>query len=61
MVRIPMEWALPYGSRSVFNLDLRPIQRDGGQMLRGNAELYEMTQPSSYGETMRQWNSVFRP
>ncbi len=61
MIRIPMEWALPYGSRSVFNLDLRPIQRDGGQMLRGNAQLYDMTQSSSYGETMRQWNSVFRP
>ena len=40
---------------------LRPIQRDGGQMLRGNARLYDMTQPSSYGEMMRQWDSVFRP
>jgi hypothetical protein len=61
MIRIPMEWALPFGSRSVFDLSLRPIQRDGGQMLRGNAQLYDMTQPSSYGETMRQWDSVFRP
>ena len=60
MIRIPMEWTLPFSSRSVFDLSLRPIQRDGGQMLRGNAELYEMTQPSSYGETMRQWDSVFR-
>jgi hypothetical protein len=61
MIRIPMEWALPFGSRSVFDLSLRPIQRDGGQMLRGNTQLYDMTQPSSYGETMRQWDSVFRP
>jgi hypothetical protein len=61
MIRIPMEWALPFGSRSVFDLSLRPIQRDGGQMLRGNAQLYDMTQSSSYGETMRQWDSVFRP
>lgn len=61
MIRIPMEWALPFGSRSAFDLSLRPIQRDGGQMLRGNTQLYDMTQPSSYGETMRQWDSVFRP
>jgi hypothetical protein len=61
MIRIPMEWALPFGSRNVFDLNLRPIQRDGGQMLRGNAQLYDMTQSSSYGETMRQWDSVFRP
>ena len=61
MIRIPMEWALPFGSRNTFDLNLRPIQRDGGQMLRGNTQLYDMTQPSSYGETMRHWNSVFRP
>ena len=61
MIRIPMEWALPFGSRSVFDLSLRPIQRDGGQMLRGNTQLYDLTQSSSYGETMRQWDSVFRP
>jgi hypothetical protein len=61
MVRIPLEWVLPFGTRSVFDLDMRPIQRDGGQMLRGNAQLWDMTQPSSYGEIMRQWDSVFRP
>jgi hypothetical protein len=61
MIRIPMEWALPFGSRNVFDLRLRPIQRDGGQMLNGNTQLYDMTQSSSYGETMRQWDSVFRP
>jgi len=60
-IRIPMEWALPFGSRSVFDLALRPIQRDGGQMLFGNTQLYDMTQSSSYGETLRQWDSVFRP
>jgi hypothetical protein len=61
MIRIPMEWALPFGSRSVFDVSLRPIQRDGGQMLNGNTQLYDMTQSSSYGETLRQWDSVFRP
>ena len=60
-IRIPMEWALPFGSRSVFDVALRPIQRDGGQMLNGNTQLYDMTQSSSYGETIRQWDSVFRP
>jgi hypothetical protein len=57
---IPMEWALPIGTTAKFEEDLRPIQRDGGQPLYNDAELYDMTQPSSYGDLQRQWPHVFQ-
>ncbi|HEY6578822.1 MAG TPA: YjbH domain-containing protein, partial [Rhizomicrobium sp.] len=57
---IPMEWALPLGTTTKFEEDLRPIQRDGGQPLDNDAELYDMTQSSSYGDLERQWPHVFQ-
>jgi len=60
IIRIPLEWTLPLGSRSLIDLDFRPIQRDGGQRLDGAQQLYDMTQPSNYGAVLRQWDSVFR-
>jgi hypothetical protein len=57
---IPTEWALPFGSPNKFEEDLRPIQRDGGQPLNNDAELYDMTQTSSYGDLERQWPNVFQ-
>jgi hypothetical protein len=58
---IPLEWAAPFSTSSVYDLELRPIQRDGGQMMLGNKRLYGMTDGSDYGELSRQWGSVFRP
>jgi hypothetical protein len=60
-IRIPVEWALPFGSQSALDTEVRPIQRDGGQRLNGVQQLYDMTQRSSYGEMLRQWDSVFHP
>ena len=57
---IPTEWALPFGTPSKFDEELRPIQRDGGQPLNNDAELYDMTQTSSYGDLERQWPHVFQ-
>jgi len=57
---IPTEWAVPFGSTSTYELDLRPIQRDGGQPLDNDATLYDLTQSSSYGDLQRQWPHVFQ-
>jgi hypothetical protein len=57
---IPLEWALPIGTTTLFEEDLRPIQRDGGQPLYNDAQLYDMTQSSSYGDMERQWSHVFQ-
>lgn len=57
---IPMEWVLPFGTTTNYELDLRPVQRDGGQELDNDATLFDMTQSSSDGDLQRQWPSVFK-
>jgi hypothetical protein len=58
---IPLEWAAPFSSQGGYDLQLRPITRDGGQRLYVDTRLYDMTDPSDYGALSRQWNSVFGP
>ena len=60
-ITIPLEWLVPFGTRGQYSLDMRPIQRDGGQRLVGDDTLYDMIDPSDYGAMMTQWRSVFRP
>ncbi len=57
---IPLEWVLPYGSSTNEELDLRPVERDGGQRLNNDATLFDLTQSSSEGDLQRQWPSVFK-
>ena len=57
---IPLEWSLPVGTTTLFEEDLRTIQRDGGQPLYNDAQLYDMTQSSSYGDLERQWPHVYQ-
>ena len=56
---IPTEFVLPFGTTTRFEEDLRPVQRDGGQVLNNDAILYDMTQSSSYGDLERQWPHLF--
>ena len=56
---IPFEWGAPFRTQSAYGLELRPIQRDGGQRLAGDAILYDITDSSDYGQILQQWNSVF--
>jgi hypothetical protein len=50
IIRIPLQWMLPMETQSQFALDLRPVQRDGGQTLAGDAPLYEETRRASEAE-----------
>ena len=43
VIRIPLGWALPVETQGVWGLDIRPVQRDGGQRLMGDAVLFEET------------------
>jgi len=52
-IRIPLSWALPIYTQNSYDLALRPVQRDGGQVLNGDARLYEQTRRSSLGEQYR--------
>jgi len=53
IIRIPLGWIAPLESQSQLALDLRPVQRDGGQVLAGDATLYEETRAASEGELLR--------
>lgn len=54
IIRIPLGWVAPLETQSQIAMDLRPVQRDGGQTLGGDATLYEETRGTSEGELLRQ-------
>jgi len=53
MLRIPLNWIAPIETQAQFGMDLRPVQRDGGQRLAGDASLYEQTRRTSEEEMRR--------
>jgi hypothetical protein len=40
LIRIPLGWTMPVTTQSAFATTIRPVQRDGGQALDGDANLY---------------------
>jgi hypothetical protein len=54
IIRLPLGWVAPIETQSQIGLDLRPVQRDGGQPLAGDATLFEEIRNSSDGELLRQ-------
>ncbi|HEX3675098.1 MAG TPA: YjbH domain-containing protein [Rhizomicrobium sp.] len=50
IIRVPIDWALPFNTQSSYDLDLRPLTRDGGQRLENDDSLYDTTRRTSYGE-----------
>lgn len=60
IIRIPLDWMAPLETQSVVAMDLRPVQRDGGQTLMGDAILYEATRATSQGELIRNGLDVWR-
>jgi hypothetical protein len=50
IVRIPLSWALPIETQGQWGIDLRPVQRDGGQRLSGDATLFDETRRTSRAE-----------
>jgi hypothetical protein len=58
IIRIPLGWVAPIETQSQIGLDLRPVQRDGGQALLGDATLYDETRNTSEGELLRHVNGI---
>lgn len=56
-LNIPFDWALKRDTQEVGNINLRPIQRDGGQRLDLDSRLFGLTQGGSRGEVEPQWNT----
>jgi hypothetical protein len=57
VIRIPLGWVAPIDTQNLIGLDLRPVQRDGGQPLQGDATLYEETRRASESEMVRNGKS----
>jgi hypothetical protein len=58
IIRIPLDWMAPINTQSQLAIDLRPVQRDGGQTLQSDATLYEETRLSSQSELARSGASM---
>ena len=61
VIRIPLGWTLPVDTQSSLGIDLRPVQRDGGQRLQGDATLYEGTRRDSEAELALHTNRAASP
>jgi hypothetical protein len=61
IIRIPLEWALPFHSQAAYALDLRPLTRDGGQRLLNDNSLYDETRRTSYGEVVNHSDEIGYP
>ncbi|MDR5730491.1 MAG: YjbH domain-containing protein [Terriglobia bacterium] len=61
VIRIPLDWALPVSSQSAFNLDLRPLTRDGGQRLNNDTAIYDDLQRNSAQDFNEHWDSIVNP
>ncbi|HXL98924.1 MAG TPA: YjbH domain-containing protein [Rhizomicrobium sp.] len=61
VIHIPLGWALPFNTQSAYDLDLRPLTRDGGQRLENDDSLYEETRRTSYGEIFNHTEEIGYP
>ena len=56
-LRIPIDWVLPIHSQTALVEVLRPVQRDGGQLLAGDAVLFDLTRRNSESDALSmRWN-----
>jgi hypothetical protein len=54
IIRLPLSHLMPVNTQRLFAMDLRPIQRDGGQVLAGDTQLYDRLRRTSEGDLWRQ-------
>jgi hypothetical protein len=50
IIKIPLDWTLPIHTQNELSTVIRPLQRDGGQRLDGDAVLYDKLRPTGYGD-----------
>jgi exopolysaccharide biosynthesis protein YbjH len=61
IIRVPLEWALPFYTASEYDINLRSLIRDGGQRLDNDDSLFRETRQTSYGEVMDHVDDIVAP
>jgi hypothetical protein len=61
IIRIPLDFLAPVNSQSEFDVNLRPVTRDGGQMLDPEQVLYDETRRTSYGDFLSHADEIASP
>ncbi|HEX4158027.1 MAG TPA: hypothetical protein VHY79_06100 [Rhizomicrobium sp.] len=56
-----MDFMVPLDSQSEFDANLRPVSRDGGQMLQPEMLLYDELRRTDYGDLLDNADSLVRP
>ena len=61
IIRIPMDFMVPLDSQSELDTELRPVTRDGGQMLEPEMVLYDELRRTDYGEFVENADALVHP
>jgi hypothetical protein len=61
LVRPPLDFMVPMNSQSEFDMNLRPVTRDGGQMLQPEGVLYDELRRTEYGDYLAHVDEVAFP
>ena len=61
VLRFPVDWLAPVNSQSQFAMTLRPLTRDGGQVLANEYDLYDATTRTSYGDVLEHFDNIISP
>jgi len=61
IIRIPMDFMVPLDSQSEFDANLRPVTRDGGQMLQPEMVLYDELRRTDLGELFDNSDALVHP
>jgi hypothetical protein len=61
IITIPLDFMIPLNSQSEFDMNLRPVTRDGGQMLEPEQVLYNSIRRTSYGDFLANVDQIPSP
>jgi hypothetical protein len=61
IIRIPTDFLVPLDSQSELDMNLRPVTRDGGQMLQPEMVLYDELRRTDYGELLDNADALVHP
>jgi hypothetical protein len=61
IIKIPLDFMAPLNSQSAIDMNLRPVTRDGGQMLDPEQVLYDAIRRTSYGDFLANVDQIPSP